>query len=137
MAVLQEEQPIFIDLGGSDRAGARRFPPRVSDEEGIVEQRRAVDLPAGEGKRQQNAIELAPVQCLAGCRAGFLAEIELELRPLVSEPREHGRKKERSDCRDHTYAELAMQRTALSACHLGEFLDLAENDDGLAGDLFA
>ena len=67
MAVFEKQQSVLVDVGGVDRVprgGAS--PPRKGDEQRIVEQRRGIDLAAGEGEREQHAIELAAMERLAG-----------------------------------------------------------------------
>ncbi len=116
---------------------ARRFAARVGDVERVVEQRRAIDLAAIEGEREQHAIELAAPERLAGRTAGLLPQVELELRPLLAKARQHGRQQERRDRRNDAHAQLAMQRPALRPRHFGQLLGLAKHGDRLVGDLLA
>ena len=69
--------PAFVDRADvDDRPG--RAPRRAgyATIERIVEQRRAVDIAAAVGKREQHAVELAAVKRLAGRLAGLLAQIQ-------------------------------------------------------------
>ena len=61
-----------------------------------------VGVAAAVGHRQQHAVELAAVERVAGRLAGFLAQIELEARPLLAKPRKHRRQQEGRDRRDNT-----------------------------------
>src|SRR5437762_13436137 len=83
MAVLKQQESALVDFARRDRGGLGCLASRVGDEQGIIKQRGAVDLAAGKGKSEEHAIELAPMQRLAGAVAGFFAQVELELRPLL------------------------------------------------------
>ena len=69
--------------------------------------------------------------------AGFFAQVELELRPLLAQPRKHRREQERGDGRDDPHAQLAVKRATLCARHFGKLLGLAQHLHGLVGDLLA
>ena len=135
MAVLEQQQ-----FGLVDRRGLHLFRQRVGhsgregDEEGIVEQIRPLDLAAGIRQREQHAIELAAVQRLAGGGARLLAEEQLQIGPLRAKPREQGRQQERGDGGDDAEAQLAGQRLARGAHHVGQVLGLAQDPPRFLGD---
>ena len=82
----------FSSIAAASTDGAaRRLAAREGDEQTVVEQRRVVDLAAGEGQGEQHAVELAAVQRLARRLAGLLAQVELEVGPLLAQPRQHRR----------------------------------------------
>ena len=80
---------------------------------------------------------LSAVEGVARLLAGFLAQVELEVRPFGTEAREHRRKEERRDRRDHAHAQFAVKRAALRAGHFGQFLGFAKHPDRLIRDLLA
>ena len=111
MPVLEQQQPVLVDRPAVDRPAPRGASPRgKATNKRIVEQRRAVDLAAGEGEREQHAIELAAMKRLARRVAGLLAQVELQLGPLLAQPRKHRRQQERGDGRDDAHAQLAVKR---------------------------
>src|SRR5690606_13041144 len=73
----------------------------------------------------------------AGRLAGLLAEVELQLRPLLAQPREHCRKQEWRNRRDDAHAQLAMERLAFRPCKLGKLLGLAQHLHRLVRHLLA
>ena len=83
MAVLEQQQPVLVDRVGVDRSRRRRLAAREGDEQAVVEQVAHVDVAAGEGHRQQHAVELAAVERVAGRLAGLLAQEELEARAIA------------------------------------------------------
>src|SRR3954447_11878770 len=85
VAVLEQQQPAFVDVRGLDRGCAGRLAARVSDEQRVVEQGYAVDVAAGEGKGEQHAVELTTVERVARSAAGLFAEVKLELGPLLAQ----------------------------------------------------
>src|SRR5437764_762124 len=105
MTILEEQEPVLVDLGRVDGRGRRRFAMRIGDEQRIIEQRRRIDLTAGERQSEQDAIELPAMQRLAGSTAGLFPEVELEFRPLLAKPRQHCWKKERRDRRDDAHTQ--------------------------------
>ena len=52
---------------------ARSLAMREGDEQGVVKQRRGIDLAAGVGEGEEHAVELAAMQRFARRLAGFLA----------------------------------------------------------------
>ena len=74
---------------------------------------------------------------IAGGAAGLLPQVELEARPLLAKPWQHGRQQERRDRRDDAHPKFAMKRPALRTRHFGEFFGLAQDADRFVGDLLA
>ena len=135
MAVLEQQQFGLVDRRRLDLLGQIvGHAGREGDEEIIVEQVRPFHLAAGIRQSEQDAVELAAVQRLAGGRAGLLAEEQLQIRPLRAEAWQQGRKQKGRDGRDHAEAELAGQRLARGADHVGEVLRLAQDPPRFLGD---
>ena len=88
MPVLQHQQAVGVDRAGFHDLLGRAFSAREGDEQAVVEQGRSVHVAAAVGQREEDAIELAAVECVAGGLAGFLAQEELEVRPLLAKARE-------------------------------------------------
>ena len=75
------------------------------------------------------------MQRIAGRLAGFLAQVELEIGPLLAQPRQHRRQQERRDRRDHAHPQFAMERLALRPGDIGQLLALAQDPNSFVGDL--
>jgi len=56
---------------------------------------------------------------------------------LPPEPWQHRRKQKRRDGRDDAHSQLSVERLALGARHVGQLLALAQQANGLVGDLLA
>jgi hypothetical protein len=115
----------------------RRFAGWIGDEQRVIEEVRAIDIPATEREREQDAIELSAVERVARRAAGLLAKVKLEVRPMIAKPGQHSWQEEGRDGRDDAHPKLAMQRPSLSAGSLGEFLGFAENLHRFVGNFFA
>ena len=96
VAVLEQQQAVLVDRPGVDARAGGRLAAREGDEQPVVEQGRLVDVAAAVGQGEQDAVELAAVERVAGGLAGLLAQEELEVRPLRAEPRKHRRQQERA-----------------------------------------
>ena len=137
MPVFQHQQPIFVDRSGFDDAVGRRLSARESDEQAIVEQRRLVHVAAGKRDSEQHAVELAAMERVAGRLARLFTQEQLQVRPLLAQARKHRRKQEGRDGRDDAHAQFAVERLALGARHVGQFLALAKDAQSLFRDLLA
>ena len=110
---------------------------RIGNIEPIFEQLGMIHVATAEWERQEHAIKLAAMKCLARGLAGFFAEVELQGRPLISEARQHGRQQEWGDGRNDPHSKLAVKRLAFGARQLGELLGLSKYQYGLVGNLLA
>ena len=121
-----------------DRRRRRRLAAREGDEQRSSNSGAHVDVAAGVGQGEQHAVELAAVERVARRLAGLLAQVELEARAIRWRSRgsiagsRNGR-----DGRDDAHAQLAVQRLALGAGHVGQLLALAQDAHRLVGDLLA
>src|SRR3569832_2424008 len=97
VAVLQKQEAVLVDRSGVDGARGWRFAGRERDIERIVEQDRRIDLAAVERQRQQHTIKLPPKQNNTRSTTKHNPKIELQVRPLAAQARQHRRKEERRD----------------------------------------
>ena len=93
-----------------------------------------IDLAAGIGHRQQDAVELPAVKRVARRLAGILAQEQAQAGKAGAQDWQHGGQQERRDGRDHPHAQFAGQRLPLGARHVGQFLALAKHPHRLVGD---
>ena len=121
MAVLEQQQPVLVDRAGSTVGAARRLARGKATNSGSSNSG-ALDVAAGVGQGEQHAVELAAVQRVAGRLAGLLAQVELEARAIRCAAAAACRQQERRDGRDDAHAQLAGQRLALGAGHVGQLL---------------
>ena len=97
MAVLEQQQVLRRHVARMDRVERRQaVVARTDHEERIDGDVLALGVFERHGKRQDRGVELAGVETAEQRRRLLLAQIELQIRRRLAQPRQHARQKERA-----------------------------------------